>query len=56
MSIKNEAQPAVEQSGSAPDEGRREALRKLGKFGAYTAPAMLAMLIAEKAVAQSTGT
>jgi hypothetical protein len=48
---KNEAQTTLPEC--APDEGRREALRKLGKFGAYTAPAMLAMLVAEKAVAQS---
>jgi hypothetical protein len=54
MSIKNEAPPAAEQA-STPDEGRREALRKLGKFGAYTAPAMLALLLSEKAVAQSDG-
>ena len=52
MSIKNEAQTT--QPDCAPDEGRREALRKLGKFGAYTAPAMVAMLIADKAVAQQS--
>lgn len=56
MSNKSEARPTAELREPAPDQGRREALRKLGKFGAYTAPAMLAMLIAEKAVAQSIET
>ncbi len=34
---------------------RREALARIGRFGAYTAPAVLAMLSATKAVAQTTG-
>ena len=55
MSNENEAWPAAGRE-PAPDEGRREALRKIGKFGAYTAPAMLTMLIAEKAIAQSETT
>jgi hypothetical protein len=33
------------------NEDRREMLRRLGRFGAYTAPALLAMLAAEKAAA-----
>jgi hypothetical protein len=38
------------------DEERREALRKLGKYAAYTAPAMLAMLTGEAyAQGDSTG-
>jgi len=32
------------------DEARRSALRRMARFGAYTAPAMLAMLASEKAV------
>jgi hypothetical protein len=32
-------------------EDRRELLRRLGRFGAYTAPALLAILAAEKAPA-----
>jgi hypothetical protein len=35
------------------DEERRDALRRLAKFGAYTAPAVLAMLASEKALAQT---
>ena len=34
---------------------RREALRRLGRFGAYTAPALLAMLSTEAAAAVSDG-
>jgi hypothetical protein len=33
-----------------PDEERREALRNMGKFAAYTAPALITMLSSEKAV------
>ncbi len=46
----------MEGSGGAPDsvdEERREALRRISRFGAYTAPAMLAMLTFEKAAAVS---
>ncbi|MGH7246592.1 MAG: hypothetical protein ACREH9_00665 [Pseudomonadota bacterium] len=35
------------------DEGRREALKKLGIYGAYTAPALMVMLRSGKAVAAS---
>jgi hypothetical protein len=38
-------------SESSVDEGRREALRRLAVFSAYTAPALLAMLTSEKAPA-----
>ena len=37
----------------ALDAERREALRKLGKYAAYTAPVMLAMLESEAAIAQT---
>ena len=30
---------------------RREALRRLGKYGAYVAPAMLAMVLSKNAIA-----
>jgi hypothetical protein len=45
--------PAEESTNISKDlnEGRREALRRLGKFGAYTAPALLAMLTSDKAAA-----
>jgi hypothetical protein len=33
------------------DENRRETLRRLARFSAYTAPAMLAMLASDKALA-----
>lgn len=39
MTDKPEATP--EKSG---DNGRREALKKMGRYGAYTAPALLALL------------
>jgi hypothetical protein len=35
------------------DEERRDALRRLSRYGAYTAPALLVMLTSQKAPAQS---
>ena len=35
------------------DEGRREVVKKLGIYGAYTAPALVALLQSGKAVAAS---
>ncbi len=35
------------------DEERREALKKLGKYAAYTAPIMLALLLPKKCLADS---
>jgi hypothetical protein len=35
------------------DEERREALKKLGKYAAYTAPVMLALLLPKKCLADS---
>jgi hypothetical protein len=35
------------------DGERRDALRRIARFGAYTAPALLAMLTSEKAPAQT---
>lgn len=40
---------------SAAASGRREAIKKLGLFGAYAAPAMIVLLKSEKAIAQSGG-
>jgi hypothetical protein len=37
---------AEEQTGESIDDGRREAVIRLGKYAAYTAPAMLAVLLA----------
>jgi hypothetical protein len=42
--------PSVERSEQV-DARRREALQRIGRFGAYTAPALLAILTSEKAVA-----
>ena len=38
-----------------PEQARREALAKMGRFAAYTAPVMLGLLGATKARAQSEG-
>jgi hypothetical protein len=35
------------------DEARRDALQRIARFGAYTAPALLVMLTSEKAPAQT---
>lgn len=51
--------PSVREPGSekeqveAPIIDRRAALAKLGRYGAYTAPALMALLESEKAVAAS---
>jgi hypothetical protein len=37
----------------AVDEVRRDALQRIARFGAYTAPALLVMLTSEKSPAQS---
>jgi hypothetical protein len=38
-----------------PDESRREALAKMGRFAGYTAPVMLGLLGATKARAEAGG-
>ncbi len=43
----------VSMASEKTDEGRREALKKLGIYGAYTAPALVVLLKSGKAVAQS---
>jgi hypothetical protein len=49
---KHEAPKTVEPpSVASVDEQRRDALRRIGKLGAYTAPALLVMLTSEKAPA-----
>ena len=35
------------------DEGRRELLKKLGRYGLYTAPALLATFVSKKALAST---
>jgi hypothetical protein len=54
MTSKNEQSGPVAQSvepSAGLNEERREALRRIGKFGAYTAPALLVMLASEQAPA-----
>ena len=54
MSNENyDGEEAGSASGSSVHEARREALKRLGIMGAYTAPAML-MLLHTKAAAQLT--
>jgi len=55
MSSSDQDDPMADAGGvrqdTVKDENRREAMRRMAK---YTAPAILALLIADKAVAQST--
>jgi hypothetical protein len=48
-----EKNPQTEKTESAQDNGRREALRKLGKFSAYAAP--FSVLAFTKKAAAATG-
>jgi hypothetical protein len=49
----DETTKTAEQPNVAPvDQQRREALHRLGRFGAYTAPALIAMLTSDKAAAK----
>jgi hypothetical protein len=48
----NENKEYQQESGLA-DEDRREALKKLGKYAIYTAPAMMAILLPKKCLADS---
>ncbi len=53
---KDEGHLTVESSSPLPvDEKRRDALHRIAKFSAYTAPALVAMLAAEKAPAVTGG-
>ena len=53
---KDQAYTAVEQASTVQvDDKRRDALRRIAKFGAYTAPALVAMLASEKAPAVTGG-
>jgi hypothetical protein len=58
MTSKNEQSGSVAQSvepSADLNEERREALRKIGKFGAYTAPALLGMLASAQAAPVTDG-
>jgi hypothetical protein len=50
IEIKHNERP---QCDSVVDEDRREALKKLGKYAAYTAPVMLALMLPKKCLAES---
>ena len=47
-----QAGPPEKQEGGCPDSDRREAMKKLGKFAACTAPAMLALLLPKESKAE----
>lgn len=49
MEKNTEKLPAA--AGDEADPGRREALRKIGKYGAYVAPAVLALVVGNRAEA-----
>jgi hypothetical protein len=51
VSREDSTESATPTSTAPVDDARREALRRIGKYGAYTAPALLAMMVAEKAPA-----
>jgi hypothetical protein len=41
------------ETSTSVDDARRELLGRLGRFAAYTPPAMLSLMLADKAAAQS---
>ena len=45
----------TESTESDPDLERREALKRLGRYAAYTPPAVLTLLASRKALADSAG-
>ena len=49
MTDQKEPKESTQASNDTVDKGRREALAKLGRYGAYTAPALLGLLIGTKA-------
>jgi hypothetical protein len=48
---KNQDEQAAGPTNEAAEPGRREALLKIGKYGAYVAPAVLALVLGNKAEA-----
>jgi hypothetical protein len=47
----NHENPDVEVEKEHPETGRRKALMKIGKYGAYVAPAVLAIVLGNRAEA-----
>jgi hypothetical protein len=43
----------VDQKAEQIDDGRRQAIAKLGRFAAYTAPAMMTLVVSDRAMARS---
>jgi hypothetical protein len=52
---KTSKRPSEDNPATEVDQERRDALIKIGRFGAYTAPALLVLLSSEKALAQTIG-
>jgi hypothetical protein len=42
----------VDQNAEQIDDGRRQAIAKLGRFAAYTAPAMMTLMCSDRAMAR----
>jgi hypothetical protein len=58
MTSSNEDIAPAGESANVPNglnKERREALRRIGKYGAYTAPALLAMLASAAAIPVTAG-
>ena len=51
-SVSEETSPKREEN-DLVDEERREALKKLGKYAAYTTPVMLTLLLPKRSLADS---
>jgi hypothetical protein len=45
----NQVEDKVSEGTEQPDNGRREALKKMAKYSAYSAPALLALMKSSKA-------
>ena len=55
MTEKTESENPTGAGDSVVDEDRRAALARLGRYGAYTAPALLGLLVGTKAYADISG-
>ena len=53
MADRDPGKDATAEEHPEPDQARREALAKMGRFAGYTAPVMLGLLGATKAAAQT---
>ena len=55
VGIEKQPDPGVDSQQSSIEKARRDMLKRLGKYGAYTAPTMLSIMVADKAAAASGG-